>query len=760
MSFVPPTSPVGVAGTAPAATVGTLVNAPESLKAADPGTVVKGTVEGRDKQGNLIVRTEQGAVALRTAANFRPGTALTMEVRAVGDSQQVVILSVDRRAAPTQQPTQQPLPQQPAQPAQPPAQQAGQQVGQQPAAQTPSVPAQGAGQAQGGTPAQPASPAGTPQTGTATPAPQQGTPQPAAQQPAVSVASSPVIAASTQPPQPLQAGQTVQALLVQTLTGQAQGQAQGQTIPGAPPTTPTQAAPAQATPPQAALPQGTQAAAGTPPAPSSTMPATTPANTTIPTTGTPAIGTPTPASAPTPATPPASTPLPTQAGGTAPSAPTAAAPAAPAATPQAAAQSAGAPAAAGPTPPPAGQPVQTPALPPSLTAPATSASLTALPAGAPAAQILQALPAGSTIAVTVNAIQQPAQAAPQSSPQGPTAQGAVQGAAAGQVTQAGQATAGQAPAAQPPGLQPLPTGGATITATVVGSTAAGQPLLQTSFGLVTIPGAQGLPVGTGVTLGLSPSALGNAEATARAALGLPPGNASGTAAAGGQPASLGRAWPALNEAFVQLSQTNPALAQTLLQTAIPQPGPQLAGALLFFMAALRGGDVRSWMGDQTARALGGRDGRSPLLSRLSDDMGQMTRTGTDAAGNEWRGFYIPLFDGRDLQQIRLFMRDPTEEGDGNAEGGSGHRFLIDLDLSKLGALQLDGLARTERLDLIVRTHRALPRDIKAEIVRLFEETAERVGLKGQVSFQATPHFPPLPFVEHNEIIEVHSEIEA
>ena len=758
MSFVPPTSPVGVAGTAPAATVGTLVNAPESLKAADPGTVVKGTVEGRDKQGNLIVRTEQGAVALRTAANFRPGTALTMEVRAVGDSQQVVVLSVDRRAAPTQQPTQQPLPQQPAQPAQQPAQQPGQQIGQQPAAQTPSVPAQGAGQVPGGTPTQPASPAGTPQTGTATPAPQQGA-QPAAQQPAVSVASSPVIAASTQPPQPLQAGQTVQALLVQTLTGQGQAQGQtpvqGQTIPGASPTTPTQAAPAQPAPAQAAAPQAAQAATGAPPA--TTAPATTPANTTIPTTGAPAIGTPTPASTVTPATPPASAPLPTQAGSTTPSAPTAAAPAAPAATPQAATQSAGAPAAAGPTPPPAGQPVQTPALPPSLTAPSTSASLTALPAGAPAAQILQALPAGSTIAVTVNAIQQPAQA--QGTTAGQTTQGAVQGAAAGQVTQAGQATAGQTPT-PPPGLQPLPTGGATITATVVGSTAAGQPLLQTSFGLVTIPGAQGLPTGTGVTLGLSPSALGNAEATARAALGLPPGNATGTAAAGGQPASLGRAWPALNEAFVQLSQTNPALAQTLLQTAIPQPGPQLAGALLFFMAALRGGDVRSWMGDQTARALGGRDGRSPLLSRLSDDMGQMTRTGTDAAGNEWRGFYIPLFDGRDLQQIRLFMRDPTEEGDGGAEGGSGHRFLIDLDLSKLGALQLAGLARTERLDLIVRTHRALPRDIKAEIVRLFEETAERVGLKGQVSFQATPHFPPLPFVEHNEIIEVHSEIEA
>lgn len=354
--------------------------------------------------------------------------------------------------------------------------------------------------------------------------------------------------------------------------------------------------------------------------------------------------------------------------------------------------------------------------------------MAALPAGAPTTQILQALPAGSTLAVTVNSVLPPAP---------------------------GQATT------PTPGLQPLPGGGVTLTATVVGSTAAGQPLLQTSFGLVTIPGAQGLPTGTGVTLGLSPTALGGAEAAARAALGLTSGGgAAGTAAAAGQPGGLGRSWPALTEAFVQLSQTNPALAQTLLQTAIPQPGPQLAGALLFFMAALRGGDVRGWMGDQAARALGGRDGRNPLLSRLGDDMGQMTRTGTDAAGNEWRAFYIPLFDGRDLQQIRLFMRDPTEEGEGGKDGASGHRFLIDLDLSKLGALQLDGLARTERLDLIVRTHRALPRDIKAEIVRLFEETAERVGLKGQVSFQATPHFPPLPFVEHNEIIEIHGEIEA
>ena len=349
------------------------------------------------------------------------------------------------------------------------------------------------------------------------------------------------------------------------------------------------------------------------------------------------------------------------------------------------------------------------------------------PTGASTTQILQALPVGSQFAVTVNSVQPPA---PQATP--------------------GQATT------PTPGLQPLPAGGATLTATVVGSTAAGQPLLQTSFGLVTIPGAQGLPAGTGVTLGLSPTALGEAEAAARAALGL----SSGTAASTGQPGGLSRAWPALNEAFLQLSQINPALAQTLLQTAIPQPGQQLAGALLFFMAALRSGDVRGWMGDQAARALSGRDGRSPLLSRLNDDMGQMVRSGTDSAGNEWRGFYIPLFDGRDLQQIRLFMRDPTEEGGGGKDGGAGHRFLIDLDLSKLGPLQLDGLARTERLDLIVRTHRALPRDIKAEIARLFEETAERVGLKGQVSFQATPHFPPLPFVEHSEIIEIHSEINA
>ncbi|MBU2091862.1 MAG: hypothetical protein KKB63_14990, partial [Alphaproteobacteria bacterium] len=249
-----------------------------------------------------------------------------------------------------------------------------------------------------------------------------------------------------------------------------------------------------------------------------------------------------------------------------------------------------------------------------------------------------------------------------------------------------------------------------------------------------------------------PDALRGLEALAREAQG---GVVSGKQAL---PGGLGRQWPALQEALAQL---NPAMAQALVQSSIPKPGTQMAGALLFFMAALRGGDLRGFLGEPAMRALGGRDGRAPLLGRLSEDMGRMTRTAPDSAGTEWRAFYIPVFDGQDLQQLRLFLRGQNEDGEAGADGtGSGHRFLIDLDLSRIGPLQLDGLARKERLDLIVRTHRRLPVEIRRDIDALFVETAERVGLQGQVSFQSTPHFPPLPFVDPDETVEIHSEIDA
>ncbi|WP_157089173.1 RAD23 family protein [Oceanibaculum pacificum] len=665
MSSVPPTPPVTGAVQAPSAAVGTAIDPPTSLRNADPGTVVKGTVEGRDRQGNLVIRTDQGAVAVKTPNYIRPGTPVTLEVRATGDSLQVIILSAGRGQGATPPAGPAPLPQ----PSAPP-----------PAAGQPApVPGQAVAQPAPGQPvptgqAPAATPAPTP---AATPAPGAAIPAPPSIPPAVTVAGSPALATATQPLQPLQAGQTAQLILLQT------------------------AALAPSTP---AAPGAPAAAAPATPTPVTPTPVTAPASTATPSPAIPGQAPPAAAApagtTPPQATPPQGTPVPPQPGQA--SAPQLSIGQTPAS------QIAAGPPAAGPMP--------------AVFTPPSASPQGALTVAASPTQILQALPTGAQIQASVTGIQPPP-------------------------------AAGQPPL--PMGLQPLPGGGVAIQASVVGRTAAGQPLLQTPAGLVTVQGAQGLPLGSGVTLGLSPEALRGLEALARG------GQPTALPQAATVPGGLGRQWPALQEALAQLAQVNPALAQSVLQSAIPQPGPQLAGALLFVMAAMRGGDLRGLLGDSAVRTLGGRDGRTPLIGRLSDDMGRMSRDAPDSSGQEWRGYYLPMFDGQQLQQIRLFMRGPNDEGEGGEEGGGqGHRFLIDLDLSRLGALQLDGLARKDRLDLIVRTHRRLPMEVRRDIDTLFIETAEQVGLKGQVSFQSTPHFPPLPFVDKSETIEIHGEVEA
>ena len=90
----------------------------------------------------------------------------------------------------------------------------------------------------------------------------------------------------------------------------------------------------------------------------------------------------------------------------------------------------------------------------------------------------------------------------------------------------------------------------------------------------------------------------------------------------------------------------------------------------------------------------------------------------------------------------MHIRQPNaDEVDDDANGPDGHgardnRFLIDLTLSRIGELQLDGLIRPRRFDLILRTHMPLPPEMRQEIGKLFHGSLETLGMTGGVSFQA------------------------
>jgi len=286
---------------------------------------------------------------------------------------------------------------------------------------------------------------------------------------------------------------------------------------------------------------------------------------------------------------------------------------------------------------------------------------------------------------------------------------------------------------QPPG-QPIPptpgtapgtaifASGQTVAGTVSGATAPGHAVVHTPLGDVSLATRAPLPVGTSVIFEVvgSPTPLPS----------QPP--AHGAAFMLGEP----RHWPQLLEAVQALGEINPQAAQHLVNTLIPRPDAQLAANMLFFLSALRGGDIRSWLGDGIVRDL--QRHRPGILARLGESFRQMTRMAEEPIAGDWRAGLIPFHTGAAIEQIRLFLRQQNRNGDEGVQAGT--RFVVDVELTRTGRLQLDGLLRegNKHLDLIVRTDAPLAPNMQEDIRGIFNEAGQLTGLKGGVTFQAAP----------------------
>ena len=124
-------------------------------------------------------------------------------------------------------------------------------------------------------------------------------------------------------------------------------------------------------------------------------------------------------------------------------------------------------------------------------------------------------------------------------------------------------------------------------------------------------------------------------------------------------------------------------------------------------------------------------------------MSQMQRTATDASSQDWRLFFIPVMTNEGLEQLRLMLRQ--DEGDGKSpDEDAGARFLIEVDMSRLGPFQFDGLTRKKHLDLVVRTHAELPPEMREEIRSIFGNTITALGFTGTIAFRAVPKFEIAP----------------
>lgn len=264
-----------------------------------------------------------------------------------------------------------------------------------------------------------------------------------------------------------------------------------------------------------------------------------------------------------------------------------------------------------------------------------------------------------------------------------------------------------------------------IAAQVIGQEKDGATILQSPIGTLKIHMAQPLPVGSTVRLALDVLA--------------PPGTplpASSTAVE--TITALAQHWPALQDA---LTQADPVIARELAQ-AVPTLGSKLTSGLLFFIAAVKGGELKQWIGPRTAAAL---ELKSPeLAARLKGDMLQLQQMLTDSPLQQWNSVMVPMMHEGALEQARLFFRqdhgsdEPAKQR--NAKGGKEQRFIVEVDLSHMGEVQFDGFVRpgekAKQFDLIVRSHVALPAELTQKIRDTFDNAMGSTGMKGYLGFQS------------------------
>lgn len=278
-----------------------------------------------------------------------------------------------------------------------------------------------------------------------------------------------------------------------------------------------------------------------------------------------------------------------------------------------------------------------------------------------------------------------------------------------------------------------------LPGSVVAHPPGGQAVVQTPIGTLSVPTYATLPTGTQLTL----------EVVGQPLPPLPPPLPPSATAASGLST---QGWPVLTQALDVLANANQPQALEQLLRVMPQPDARLAASMVAFSGALRSGDVRSLLPDTSVRGLE-KAGRKDVASRLKADLeGLAEEAGRPLGNGDWRLYTMPMLGGGAIEPIRLYVRKGSgDEGGGKGAGNQGndHRFVVDLNLTRLGRLQLDGLVRRQDklFDLIIRTDTPLDQDIRRGILGIFTNASELVGTKGTVSFQAGGRwmeFPPAP----------------
>jgi hypothetical protein len=215
--------------------------------------------------------------------------------------------------------------------------------------------------------------------------------------------------------------------------------------------------------------------------------------------------------------------------------------------------------------------------------------------------------------------------------------------------------------------------------------------------------------------------------------------------------------PQLSALAQAVAAPEPAVAKTVAD-ALPSNSPHGVRNLIAYLFALRTGDPHQWLGERASQALN-QAGRGALVEQLGDEMRLFARPPGETTGMEWRAMPLPWHDGEELHFPTLWLHDrffPEEETDRDgAEFGT--RLIIDLELSRLGPVQIDGFYRNSTFDVTVRSGEPLQQAVQDNLKHIFAEVLDTSGLTGSLNLSTNampmpaPADAPMPRKEERDV---------
>jgi hypothetical protein len=296
------------------------------------------------------------------------------------------------------------------------------------------------------------------------------------------------------------------------------------------------------------------------------------------------------------------------------------------------------------------------------------------------------------------------------------------------------ASASPAPSGQPTPLHPAPAAPAitehqlktALTGTIIRAEPHSPPVVQTAIGQFQLLHARPMPVGSTILFSVGSPPHSQSPITTPL---LPPELAA--------VAPLMQQWETLQETMELAQSAYPQAAQTLA-AHLPQTGSTMAATILFILNALKGESLRALLGQDLHDILEAQ--HSSLFRRLSTEWSSIQHSVREPISSEWHMYLIPMWHEKQAEQIRLFVRRDTHK---ETEENDAKRFLLELHLSELGDVQMDGFVHGTKpalqFDMVFRTERPWPDALSRSLQQIFTQSLEAMGMQGGLRTQVGQH---------------------